>query len=53
MTFKFDYQLPRVIAEIGCNHMGDMSIAKELIKLAKESGAGFVKFQKRNNPALF
>ena len=52
MTFKFDYQLPKVVAEIGCNHMGDMSIAKELITLAKEAGAGFVKFQKRNNREL-
>ena len=24
-----------VIAEIGCNHKGDMTIAKELIKIAK------------------
>jgi N-acetylneuraminate synthase len=52
MVFKYDYQLPRVVAEIGCNHMGDMGIAKELIALAKESGAGYVKFQKRNNSEL-
>ena len=32
--------------------MGQMSIAKELIDLAKEAGAGFVKFQKRNNMEL-
>lgn len=52
MSFKFDYQEPKVIAEIGCNHMGQMSIAKELIDLAKESGAKYVKFQKRNNKEL-
>ncbi len=52
MGFKFDYTVPKVIAEIGCNHMGQMSIAKELINLAKESGAGYVKFQKRNNREL-
>jgi len=32
--------------------MGSMDIAKELILLAKEAGAGYVKFQKRNNPEL-
>ena len=52
MGFKFDYKKPRTIAEIGCNHMGQMSIAKELIDLAKEAGAGYVKFQKRNNKEL-
>jgi N-acetylneuraminate synthase len=52
MKFKFDYQKPKIIAEIGCNHMGDMEIAKELINLAKDSGANYVKFQKRNNKEL-
>jgi sialic acid synthase len=52
MGFKFDYKAPKVIAEIGCNHMGQMNIAKELINLAKEAGAGYVKFQKRNNKEL-
>tara|TARA_B100000287_G_scaffold407283_1_gene432569 strand:- start:464 stop:1312 length:849 start_codon:yes stop_codon:yes gene_type:complete len=36
-----------VIAEIGINHNGDLNIAKELIKSAKESGCNAVKFQKR------
>tara|TARA_B100000795_G_scaffold263357_1_gene242433 strand:+ start:127 stop:984 length:858 start_codon:yes stop_codon:yes gene_type:complete len=44
--------MPNVIAEIGCNHMGDINIAKELIDLAKEAGAQYVKFQKRNNREL-
>lgn len=52
MSFNFDYQKPKVIAEIGCNHMGKMEIAKELIFLAKQSGVGYVKFQKRNNKEL-
>lgn len=46
------YEDPKVIAEIGCNHKGEISIAKELIDLAKLSGAGIVKFQKRNNREL-
>ena len=33
MTFKFDYQKPKVIAEIGCNHMGKMELAKELDRI--------------------
>ena len=52
MHFNFDYKKPKVVAEIGCNHMGDMDIAKELIDLAKNAGAGYVKFQKRNNREL-
>lgn len=52
MKFNHDYQKPKVIAEIGCNHMGKMEIAKELIFLAKEQGADYVKFQKRNNKEL-
>ncbi len=52
MAFNFDYKEPKVIAEIGCNHMGSFEIAKELINLAKQSGAKYVKFQKRNNKEL-
>ena len=36
-----------IIAEIGINHNGDVGIAKDLIKVAKESGCDVVKFQKR------
>jgi sialic acid synthase len=50
--FKYDYQKPKVISEIGCNHMGSMDIAKELIDLSKQCGATFAKFQKRNNKEL-
>lgn len=52
MKFTFDYTEPKVVAEIGCNHMGDFEIAKELIELAKGTGAGYVKFQKRHNKEL-
>jgi N-acetylneuraminate synthase len=47
-----NYNKPKIIAEIGCNHMGSMEIAKELIQLAKEAGADYAKFQKRNNKEL-
>lgn len=44
------YQRPLIILEIGCNHKGEMSIAKEMIKWAAEyCHADVVKFQKRNN----
>tara|TARA_B100000579_G_scaffold320351_1_gene269967 strand:+ start:481 stop:1347 length:867 start_codon:yes stop_codon:yes gene_type:complete len=46
------YKSCKTIAEIGCNHKGDINIAKELILLAKQSGADVVKFQKRNNREL-
>lgn len=45
-------QKPKVIAEIGCNHKGEIEIAKELILLAKNAGADVAKFQKRNNREL-
>jgi len=34
-----------IAAEIGINHNGDMNLAKEMIKAAKEAGADGVKFQ--------
>ena len=37
-----------VIAEVGINHNGDMSICKELIDVAVDSGCNAVKFQKRD-----
>jgi len=36
-----------IIAEIGINHNGDIQVAKDLIKLAKDAGCDAVKFQKR------
>jgi N-acetylneuraminate synthase len=38
---------PKVIAEIGCNHRGEIETAKELLSLAKACGADVGKFQKR------
>lgn len=35
----------KIIAEIGWNHMGDMSLAKKMILQAKASGADYAKFQ--------
>ncbi|SFD02734.1 N-acetylneuraminate synthase family protein [Algibacter pectinivorans] len=47
------YKKPYIIAEIGCNHKGDMEIAKELIKVAKIfCNVDAVKFQKRHNKEL-
>lgn len=44
---------PKIIAEIGCNHKGDMEIAKELIVTAATyCKADVVKFQKRTNKEL-
>ncbi len=52
---KIEIQMtsPKIIAEIGCNHKGDMSIAKELIMTAAMyCKADVVKFQKRCNREL-
>ncbi|KAB2814327.1 N-acetylneuraminate synthase family protein [Phaeocystidibacter luteus] len=44
---------PVVIAEIGCNHMGSMELAKELVTVAATfCKADIVKFQKRNSKEL-
>lgn len=49
----YNYERPYVIAEIGCNHKGDMQIAKELIQTAAAyCKADAVKFQKRCNKEL-
>ena len=52
MILKNMYKQPNVIAEIGCNHKGEIQIAKDLIKIAAESNVQVVKFQKRNNIEL-
>ncbi|GHU94231.1 N-acetylneuraminate synthase [Clostridia bacterium] len=52
MTYQI-YEAPRVVAEIGCNHMGDMDLAKKMIHTAATfCNADVVKFQKRNNREL-
>lgn len=46
-------EVPKVVAEIGCNHKGSMEIAKELISTAAIfCKVDYVKFQKRNNREL-
>ena len=42
-----------IIAEIGINHNGDMELAKELIRRAKNSGCDAVKFQKRDVETVY
>lgn len=48
-----EFTKPYVIAEVGCNHKGDMQIAKELIETAAIfCKVDAVKFQKRCNKEL-
>ena len=42
-----------VIAEIGHNHQGNLKVAMDMIKIAKDCGVNAVKFQKRDNKALY
>ena len=42
-----------VVAEIGANHQGDVETAKKMVQAAALAGADAVKFQKRDNQALF
>ena len=44
--------IPKFIAEIGCNHRGDVETAKQMMVVAKTCGADVVKFQKRNSREL-
>lgn len=46
------HKIPKVIAEIGCNHKGEIEIAKQLLKVAADSGVEVAKFQKRTNKEL-
>jgi len=45
---KDQFSACKIIAEVGCHHLGKFSRGKELIQLAKLCGAHYVKFQKRN-----
>lgn len=44
---------PYVIAEIGANHNGDIELAKEMIRVAKDCGADCVKFQSWSKDTIF
>ena len=46
------YKKPIIIAEIGCNHKGNINIAKRMIDCVSELGIQYVKFQKRDNKYL-
>ena len=44
---------PKIICEIGCNHKGDIKIAKKMIEVAKVfCDVDVIKFQKRCNLEL-
>lgn len=45
-------QIPWIIAEAGVNHNGSTELAMELVRLAKDSSAGAVKFQSFSADAL-
>ncbi|GAA1916842.1 N-acetylneuraminate synthase family protein [Nocardioides hwasunensis] len=42
-----------LISEIGINHQGDVSLAKQLVDLSVEAGADIVKFQLRDMDSLY
>lgn len=48
-----EYKKPYIIAEIGANHNGDMTLAKKMIKEAKHCGADCVKFQSWSKNSIF
>lgn len=47
-----DNQPCYIIAEIGINHNGSLSLAKEMIEKSAQAGADAVKFQKRHAPSM-
>ncbi len=50
---QINYKKPRLVAEVGCNHKGELETALEMIKIAKIfCEADVIKFQKRNNREL-
>ena len=48
MNTNLKYLKPYLIAEIGINHNGSISIAKKMMEIAKATGFDAVKFQKRD-----
>ena len=51
--FKNKNDTPYIVAEIGNNHNGSLSLAKKMITKAKKSGADCVKFQTFSTNSLF
>jgi len=49
----YNFCEPYIIAEIGSNHNGDMDLAKQLIRQAKDAGADCVKFQSWSKDSIF
>ena len=44
---------PKIVAEIGCNHKGDLALAREMVETAAIfAKVDYVKFQKRTNREL-
>lgn len=44
---------PYIIAEVGANHLGDLELAQEYVKVFSAKGASAIKFQKRDMATLF
>lgn len=49
----YNFGEPFVIAEIGSNHNGNIELAKNMIRIAKENGADCVKFQSWSKDTIF
>lgn len=47
-NYQFYNSEPKLVAELCCNHQGNLTTAKEMMYEAKKSGADFTKFQKWN-----
>lgn len=52
-TFEMYHDEIEIVAEIGCNHQGDVNLALRMVEEAAAAGADVVKFQKRDNRSLF
>ena len=52
-VFKKAISDPYIIAEVGQNHQGDLTTAREFIKTFSQLGANAIKFQNRDNKYLF
>jgi len=46
-------KIVKLVAELGINHNGDVELAKDLIKMSKDTGFHMVKFQKRHIPSCY